>query len=119
MSNLDIKVSQMEGNKPVTVLHVSGDIDANSHKILDEKATDLINEGARHVLLDLTNIKYMSSAGFRSMHKIYTVLNVTDDDTASLKVLKPSDKIKRLMKTMGFDAQMPAYEDLTEAINSF
>lgn len=119
MSELDIKVSQMEGSKPVTVIHVSGEIDANSHQLLDEKATDIINDGARHILLDLTNIKYMSSAGFRSMHKIYTVLDVTEDDTACLKLLKPSDQIQRLMKTMGFDSYMTAYDDLLDAVNSF
>lgn len=119
MTDLDIKVSQMQGNKPVTVLHVTGDIDAKSHEVLDAKATDIINGGARHVLLDLTNIKYMSSAGFRSMHKIYTILNANDDDSACLKILKPSEQIKRLMKTMGFDSHMPAFDDLTEAVNSF
>lgn len=119
MSDLNIKVSQMEGNVPVTVLHVSGDIDANSHQELDAKAEEIIDGGARHILLDLTDNSYMSSAGFRSMHKIYTALQAGNDATSCLKLLKPSDEVKRLMKTMGFDAHFTSYDELSEAVSAF
>lgn len=119
MSDLKIRVSQMEGNVPVTVLHVAGDIDASSHQDLDAKASEITGGGANHILLDMTDINYMSSAGFRSMHKIHTTLQESDDETACLKLLNPSDDIKRLMKAMGFDVHLPAFEDISEAVNAF
>ncbi|MCK5574352.1 MAG: STAS domain-containing protein [Sphingomonadales bacterium] len=119
MSDLQIRVSQMEGRVPVTVLHVSGDIDANSAHELDAKTSEILGGGALHILLDLSGSSYMSSAGFRSMHKIYMALQGGDDETSCLKLLKPSDEVKRLMKAMGFEAHMAAYDDLSEAVAAF
>ncbi len=119
MSELSIRVSNMEGKVPVTVLHVSGDIDANSHQDLDAKASELTDGGAKHILLDLSENNYMSSAGFRSMHKIHTALQASGDETASLKLLNPSDEIKRLMKAMGFDSYFTVHTDLNEAVSAF
>lgn len=109
----------MEGRVPVTVLHVSGDIDAHTHQELDNRAVDLVNAGATHILLDLSENSYMSSAGFRSMHKIYTALQAANDESASLKLLNPSDDVKRLMKAMGFDTHFASYNDLSDAVKAF
>lgn len=118
MSDLVISVSQREGKVPITVLHVSGDIDANSHQELDAKAAEIIEGGAKHILLDLSQSTYMSSAGFRSMHKIYTALQ-DDGGGSGLRLLKPSAEVKRLMEAMGFDEYLPTHDDINEAVNAF
>jgi len=113
---MNIKVSQMEGRVPVTVLHVIGDIDANTHHALDAKATELIQGGSKHLLLDLSDVGYMSSAGFRSMHRMYTQ---TQEKGGTVRLLNPSDEVKRLMKAMGFDTQLSAHTELRAAIDAF
>ncbi|MDH5188428.1 MAG: STAS domain-containing protein [Rhodospirillaceae bacterium] len=119
MSDLVISVSQSDGKVPVTVMHVSGDIDANSHQELDAKAAEIIAGGAKHILLDLAQNTYMSSAGFRSMHKIYTALQADDSSGSGLRLLKPSAEVKRLMEAMGFDEYIPTHDDINEAVNAF
>ena len=119
MSSLNIRISQMEGKVPVTVIHVSGEVDANSHQELDAKAAEITGGGAKHIILDLSDTSYMSSAGFRSMHKIHTALQGSGDDAAALKLLNPSDEVRRLLKTMGFDAHITVYDDLNEAVGAF
>lgn len=118
MSDLEIRMSEMAGRVPVTVLHVSGDVDANTHQELDAKAAEVLDGGACHIVLDLSDTSYMSSAGFRSMHKIFTALQ-GGDAAAGLKLLKPSDEVRRLMKAMGFDAHISTYDDLKDAVNAF
>ena len=119
MTELQIRVSKMEGKVPVSVLHVTGDVDASSHQDLDSKAAEIIGGGAKYILLDLTDSGYMSSAGFRSMHKIHIAIQDGGDDTGYLKLLNPSDEVKRLMKTMGFDQHFTVHSDLNEAVNAF
>ncbi|MDH5257241.1 MAG: STAS domain-containing protein, partial [Gammaproteobacteria bacterium] len=119
MTELQIRISHMEGKVPVAVLHVSGDVDASTHQELDTKAAEIINEGAKHILLDLTDNGFMSSAGFRSMHKIYSALKSSEDESSGLKLLNPSDEVKRLLKAMGFDKYFTLHSDLSEAVNSF
>lgn len=118
MSSIEIAVTHFEGKVRVTVIHVKGDIDASSYKELDAQAETVISEGAKHILLDLSDAVYMGSAGFRSLHKIYEALKPFGG-MANLKLLRPSEQVRRLLKTMGFDAIIKSYEDLNEAVGSF
>jgi len=119
-SEMQISISQMEGRIPVTVFHIKGQIDANTHKELTERATEAKAMGTQDILLDLTDVTYMASAGFRAMHSIHKMLQTDEsDDTLHLKVLNPSEEVSRIIKTLGFDAYVSTHSDLKEAVNSF
>ena len=123
MATLDIMVGQAQGNVEVTILRVEGDIDAATHKLLQDKGTEVINAGATHIILDLGGVKYMGSAGFRAIH---AMSNMLGDGAAAglskspyLKLLNPTDAVARVIKTLGFDVYLDIYQDRDEAINSF
>ena len=123
MATLNIMVGQEQGNVTVTVLRVEGDIDAATHKTLQDKAAEVIEGGATHILLDLSGVNYMGSAGFRAIHAI---TNMLSDDTSSglskspyLKLFNPTDAVARVIKTLGFDVYLDIYQDRNEAVNSF
>lgn len=123
MATMNIMVGQAQGNVPVTILRVEGDIDAATHKTLQDKAAEVVEAGATHLLLDLEGVNYMGSAGFRAIHAITNLLN-TDDaigltKSPYLKLLKPTDAVSRVIKTLGFDVYLDIFEDKDEAINSF
>ena len=119
MAELNIRVSQMQAGVPVAVMHLDGDIDAHTHVDLDNQAAQVVADGARSVLLDMSGTNYMSSAGFRSMHKLMTVLSEAGAEKGSLKLLNPSQSIKGLMKAMGFDLYIDTFDDLQDAISAF
>ena len=75
MGTMNILVGQEQGNVPVTVLKIEGDLDASTFKDLQDKATELINEGTANILLDMGQVEYMDSAGFRAIHAIANMLN--------------------------------------------
>ena len=123
MDTLHIMVGQEQGNVPVTVLRVEGDIDAATHKTLQDKASEVIQAGAANILLDLSAVHYMGSAGFRAIHAI---TNRLDHDASSgmsksqhLKLLNPTDEVSRVIKALGFDVFLHIYRDRDEALNSF
>lgn len=123
-SPMSISVSQMEGRVPVTVLHVSGAVDASTAKDLEAKAMEACDGGAKDLLLDLSDVNYMASAGFRAMHVIYNRLHGGESHPKEgaahhLKVLNPSEEVRRIFKTLGFDNYLEIHEDLREAVNSF
>ena len=122
MSDLSIMVGQ-ERDGLVNVLRVEGDIDASTHKELEEKASQVISEGASNILLDLSGVKYMGSAGFRSIHAI---TNMLDSEAPAglgksphLKLLNPTEEVSRVIKTLGFDVYLDIFTDRNEAIGSF
>jgi len=50
MSNpLRIAVAEEKGNVPVTILHISGDLDSKTYTDLESKAGELIGQGSNNV----------------------------------------------------------------------
>jgi anti-anti-sigma factor len=81
-SVLDITVSSMVSGpdkSPVTVIHADGHVDASNAGDIEDAAMNAINGGAGNVLLDMSKVSFMSSAGFRSIHKIYQVAVTSGD----------------------------------------
>jgi len=123
MATLNFMVGQEQGNVAVTVLRVEGDIDAATHKTLQDKATEVIEGGATHILLDLGGVNYMGSAGFRAIHAMTNML--ADEESSGLskspylKLLNPTEAVGRVIKTLGFDVYLDIYQDRNEAISSF
>ena len=108
---------------PAWLMRVEGDIDAATHKSLQDKAAEIVESGSQHILLDLGGVNYMGSAGFRAIHAISNMLNDGDSPgtmkSTHLKLLNPTDAVARVIKTLGFDVYLDVYQDRGEAINSF
>jgi anti-sigma B factor antagonist len=51
----------------ITVVEVKGRIDSNTAKAFGERLTGLINDGRARLVVDLKQIIYISSAGFRAL----------------------------------------------------
>ena len=135
MSSMQIEVSQMQGKVPVTVFHLTGDIDANTFESFQAQAEASIESGTRNLLLDMTRVKYITSAGMRAMHAIFIKLqNVSgegDEATMAagiragtfksphLKLLKPSRDAFTALQHAGFDMFLDTFDDLDKAIASY
>ncbi len=131
---LQMVVSQQQGRVPVTILHLGGDIDANSCGVFEKQAQELIQGGARYLLLDLSKVTFMSSAGLRALHLIYNQLrdlSAESEETIRqglrdgtykspyLKLLNPSPVVLEPLRTMGFDMFLEIHRSSKEAIASF
>jgi anti-anti-sigma factor len=123
LNDMQIAISQMQGRVPVTVFHIKGQIDANTSKNLEAKAAEAVGSGTHDLLLDLSDVTYMSSAGFRAVHSIYTMLNGDEQkggqQISHLKLLNPSEDINRIIWTLGFNAFVSTHSDLKAAVGAF
>ena len=123
MSAMSILVGQEQGKVPVTVLKIEGDIDASSYKALQDKAGEVIEAGASNILLDLGEVGYMGSAGFRAIHAIANMLNAEGEEcmyrSQHVKLLNPRGEVARVIKTLGFDSFLEIHDDRAAAIASF
>lgn len=116
--DLKIRISNEQGDKAVTVLRLAGSLDANTQSQLEDTAKQAIDGGADYLLLDMSAVEYLGSAGMRAIHAITNVLSPDDPSMRSdrLKVLNPSPAAAKVFKTLGFDAFIDIHGSVDEAI---
>lgn len=136
---MDILVSQAQGKVPVAILQLKGDLDASSYQALISEAQKLYDAGNRNLLLDLTGLAFISSAGLASLHIIakmyrgekattgedgWDTFRAIDHDRESgmqthVKLLNPSPDVDGVLDTVGFKQFFEIYSNRDEAVNSF
>ena len=70
MSELNITSSQIQGDVPVTILHLSGHLHGNTEPELLDRARQAKEDGSTHLLLDLSGVDVLTSAGLRAIHNV-------------------------------------------------
>jgi anti-anti-sigma factor len=132
---MQIHTTTHTGRVPVTVLHLEGDLDLESHEQLLQQATEVFQAGSRHMLLDLGKVKFMSSSGLRAIYQIFSMLRAEDPQAGdsdvraeiaagtyhspNLKLLKPSPRVSQVLVAAGFDMFLEIHTDLRTALESF
>lgn len=134
-----LTVSQVQGRVPVTILTPSGDLDASNFQDLIAEAQSACAAGTRDLLLDLSQVSYMSSSGLVALQSIAALLRGdampnSEDGWAAIraihrdrdtglqphfKLLNPQPRVEHVLDTVGFKEFLEIYSDLDAAIASF
>ncbi|HSL31607.1 MAG TPA: STAS domain-containing protein [Anaerolineales bacterium] len=136
---MNISVSQAQGNVPVSVLKLDGQLDGQSYQELISRAQELYSAGARDFLLDLGDLTYISSAGLVALHSVALLARGEEmPDTEGgwsayrsmgrsaeagmqkhVKLLNPRSEVMGVLDMVGFGNVFEIYTDLDQAVNSF
>lgn len=82
----------------VSVAKLEGEIDAKTAPTVSEKVLSLMEPGSK-ILMDLTLVSYMSSAGLRSLLSIYRQSTAKE---SKLILVGLSEELKDTMSMTGF-----------------
>ena len=131
---MKITVTHELGKVPVAVLHITGAIDSSNYNEFESAALSSITSGDQYMLLDLANVHFLSSAGLRSLLRIYRQLHSLNDEENTevrqgilmgtykspyLKLLNPSELVIQTLKIAGWDMVFDIYKDLKKAVQAF
>jgi anti-anti-sigma regulatory factor len=136
---MNISISQQQGRVPVTVIHLDGKLDSNSFQRLIDEAKKLYDDGARHLILDMTKLSYISSAGIVALHSIATLFRgeALPNTDAGWNAIRSMEKervagmqqqvklcsvpaeVRSVLDVVGFSAFFEMYTDLDQAVASF
>lgn len=83
---------------PVTVIGLTGQLDSRSAPAAQERILSLLPD-SRPVLLDLTGVSYLSSAGLRTMLLVYRQARTVDSFIALVGL---SAELRGVMAATGF-----------------
>ena len=121
--DIDLKISseQVQADVPVTVFHLRGWLDAQSEEQLLAAARTAYDGGARYLLIEMSDLDTLTSAGMRAIQKVYQIFTPKDDaqKAAHLKLCNAPPQIYNVLGITGFLQNIPMYESTDAALQSF
>jgi anti-anti-sigma factor len=67
---MNITISKNEKPFPVTILHLDGILDGANYESLIDETQKVYAAGARDLILDLSKLTFISSAGLGALHRV-------------------------------------------------
>jgi len=137
---LESTVDQAEGRVPITILTLVGELDGSNYQQVIDTVAGLYEAGARHLLLDLTGLEFISSAGLVALHTIlrqmqgagpvdpeygYAALRAINDDVdnnavqTAVHLCGTQEGVQKVLDRTGLGGLFPSHPDRATAIAAF
>ena len=100
----------------VAVFVLEGRVDTQGAVDLDLVLQTAIQSGKNKMVLDMSELRYLSSAGLRILADVLTQNKESGGD---LKLAALNKKIKRVLQIVGFDKFFSIYETINAAVEDF
>jgi anti-anti-sigma factor len=120
----DLKITSeqvQQGNKNIAVLHLRGWLDALGEKQLVETVQKAKDQGVEFILLEMSELDVITSAGIRAMQKAFQILTPKEEayKVAHLKLASAPPQVHHVLGLTGFLQNVPMYESAQDALLSF
>ena len=100
----------------VTIFSLEGRVDSEGAVDLDIALQAATSENKSKLVLDMSQVRYINSAGLRTLADILTQCKENDGD---LKLVDLNPKVQRVLQIIGFDKFFSIYLSLEEALADF
>lgn len=113
---------------PVTVIELRGRFDASGKEDFEARVWEaIVKGGVRDILIDLTGVSYLSSAGLRALNSIHKLLHPNREPHASSAVTKSphfklvgaAPPVKQIIVMAGLDSFFEMYDTQEQALAAF
>jgi len=102
--------------KRVSLVAVAGRVDSATAPDFEKALQSLIQANRSQIVLDLSGVEYMSSAGIRGM---VSALKASKSGGGDVRLARPSTRVKEVLELAGLLSIFTVYDDLVEAVGSF
>ena len=114
--NISVTVEPFPSITNLKIITIKGTFDISTSKRIDNTILSVIEKGDSHIIIDLSQLDYLSSIGMMSL------TNYVLRSHAQMKItkfIKPAKPIYDTMSVFGFTKRFDMYDNLEEAINTF
>ena len=108
--------TQVKHEKDITIVSVNGSVDALTAPDLARAIIDEIAEGHVNLVVDLTTIEFMSSAGLRTL---LGAVKESRSHGGDLRIASTNPGIDKVLKMSGFHNIAKVFTSHGDAIASF
>ena len=107
---MQVATSEQNG---MTILSLTGRMDATTANVFGDACKAALDGGARRIVVDLSGIEYISSAGLRV---ILTMLKVTRSLKGTLAFSGLQPMVSEVFRISGFNSMLPTYATTADAL---
>lgn len=113
MELLELEVQNL---KKVDVVKLKGRVDSSNVAEFESALAALQQQGRHCIVLDMTDLGYMSSAGLRTM---VSALKTAKNRGGNVVIAAPNANMIDTLTLVGFQTLFPQYDDVLKAVDSF
>jgi anti-anti-sigma regulatory factor len=134
-----ITISKSDTPTAVTILHLNGKLDGANYENLIEEAQNLYDSGEHDLIIDLSQLTYISSAGLAAIHQValmfrgerhpgwdggWDAYHSIDRDRnrgtqQHVKLIAPPEPVQKVFELTGFGFLFDIFNDPQKALTSF
>jgi anti-sigma B factor antagonist len=115
MSNSTLNIST-ENYKRAAVITVSGRVDSSNAAEFDAALKNALAEGHHNLVIELSGVNYMSSAGLRAIVAAHRESHKKGGDVC---LASPSERVAEVLSLAGLQSVFTVYPDTLAAVGSF
>ncbi|MBP6015668.1 MAG: STAS domain-containing protein [Candidatus Promineofilum sp.] len=136
---MEMKSSAIEGSPATVLLNLDGELDASNYLDVIERVRHLYEGGARQLIIDLSDLKFLSSSGLVSLHSAALIMRGEEPPSPDLgwsafhaiasdveqgfetccKLVNPQGRVRKTLEMTGFNTFLEIFDDTTSAAQSF
>jgi anti-sigma B factor antagonist len=116
MSEINVSFKTVKDKSNLIIIKVAGELDGFTATEFDDKITKFIEQGYINIIIDTSEIKYISSAG---IGVFMSGLDLVEEKNGEIVILNAPEQFMKVFTMMGFDDLFEFFNDEQEAINKF
>lgn len=136
---MEMNSSTVDGSPATVILNLSGELDATNYLDVIERVRGLYSEGARQLVLDLSDLKFLSSSGLVSLHSAALIMRgeqppspelgwsafhtiATDVERgyeSNCVIVNPQGRVRKTLEMTGFNTFLRIFDDTDAAVEFF
>lgn len=136
---MEMKSNAIADSATTVVLHLDGELDASNYLDVIERVRQLYTGGARQLVLDLSDLTFLSSSGLVSLHSAALIMRGEEPPSPELGwsafhaiasdvergfetccvLVNPKGRVRKTLEMTGFNTFLQIYDDLETAVRSF
>jgi anti-sigma B factor antagonist len=110
---MEVTVSEM---RRVTLLEVSGRVDSTNADQLGETLNSQIDAGRYQLVIDLSRVDYISSAGLRALVSATKKVRQFNGD---MRIATPSERVREVLEVAGLNTIFQIFPTQVDAVGSY
>lgn len=136
---MEMKSIAVADSPTTVILDLVGELDATNYLDVIERVHQLYNGGARQLVLDLSNLSFLSSSGLVSLHSAALIMRGDEPPSPDLgwsafhaiasdveqgfetccKLVNPQGRVRKTLEMTGFNTFLEIFDTTEAAIRSF